>query len=260
MGDSHIMNGIDPRQIKNSFNYGSGEESYIQTYYKIKNIVEIQNFMPEYIILSIDPSSFSSFRATKINNEEYWTKYLDYYEIAAILENNSIVYGKITGKYFSYTGECYVFMKYIFSRRKERAEIFKGYKPKFEDLSLQKNIDKTCKDRAYLYLNHRNQFDEGLKIYFNKILKFCETNKIKIILIKMPLSESYIKYVETLIDIEDNYNEIINLTSDVTCVYKIIDYQNIFFRDNSKFQNPDHLNDKGALELSKLINQELYSE
>jgi len=56
LGNSH--NCINTHILDNSFNYGSPSESLIQSYYKLKYILEKTGKKPEYIILQTDISSF----------------------------------------------------------------------------------------------------------------------------------------------------------------------------------------------------------
>ena len=55
LGNSH--NCINTHILENSFNYGSPSENFIQSYYKLKYILEKSGKKPEYLLLQADISS-----------------------------------------------------------------------------------------------------------------------------------------------------------------------------------------------------------
>lgn len=259
MGDSHFMNGIDTREIEKSFNYGSGQENYIHTYYKFKYLIYKEKFVPEYLILPFDPSSFSSFRISRIGVEKYWTKYLDFSELSFRLQNKSLFFGEIIGNYFGYAGKYHVFIKRLINCRKRELNdlVFLGYMPRFESLADSPDIEKACRDRAAIYFKGWTALDENLKDYFSQILELAEKNRIKVILVKMPLSGKYLDYVSEYTSIDSNNKVIEKIVKNYQNVDTILDFQNIFRENDDFFQNPDHLNSIGAKKLSELLNDEL---
>src|SRR3989344_7582306 len=59
-GASHTRDGINPEYILDSYNFADSQENYIQTYFKMKKIVEIDKVNIDSAILEIDMPTFSS--------------------------------------------------------------------------------------------------------------------------------------------------------------------------------------------------------
>src|SRR5512133_2011648 len=70
LGNSH--NCINTHILANSFNYGSPSENFIQSYYKLKYILEKSGKKPEYVILQADISSFGPKASERYEYNSYW--------------------------------------------------------------------------------------------------------------------------------------------------------------------------------------------
>ncbi|GAB4282467.1 MAG: hypothetical protein Kow0068_07090 [Marinilabiliales bacterium] len=256
MGDSHIMNGVDCRIIPNSFNYATGEESTIQNYYRLKSIID-SGFVPDTIIINIDPATFSSFRLKKIKHSEYWVDKINYFEIAKTLRDRSFYVKWLGGKYFSFVGNYHIFLRYFLTKKKQRNPVYLGYKPRYENFANDMNRKSAGIDRANLYLKNYNVLSPSLTIYFEKFLSLCDSNNIKLFVIKMPLSMEYLNGVKRLINIDNYYNDVLQMLNNHPSYVGIFDFQEIFLEHPEYFHNPDHLNDTGAKILSGYIKEEI---
>ena len=82
MGDSHSQYGINPRVIGHAFNFSTAGENYVQTFFKLRFILDHTDKKIETILLPLDVHSFSSFRAGRLGlTYYYWVKYIDYIEL-----------------------------------------------------------------------------------------------------------------------------------------------------------------------------------
>src|SRR3989344_6466753 len=58
-GSSHLSFAINPSYINNSYNFGINHGNYIETYYKLRKIVEQDNLKVDTIFLELDLHTFS---------------------------------------------------------------------------------------------------------------------------------------------------------------------------------------------------------
>jgi hypothetical protein len=90
-----------------------------------------------------------------------------------------------------------------------------------------------------------NECSSSLKQMLLKIINICEENNITLIGIKFPLS---FEYLSVLGDKTYGVKDILESSG-----INILDYNNVFIHHNEYFRDSDHLNEKGAQELIKLL-------
>jgi len=256
MGDSHIQNGINPEFLENSFNYAGAWENYVQTYYKLKNIVEEQKRIPENIILPVDLGSFTSFRRERFKNDHYWVNYMDYFEVAENFGDRLFINKWIIGNYFTYA-ECYESLfKYL--TRKKRENMFpNGFKPCIVRNTESEERELDGERIANLYFKNYSYYNSDLGDYFGKMLEFCEQHKIHVILIKMPVAREYCVQASGYFSKDSLYNTVGNIIEKHKDNTTLLDYQELFFDNPEYMYNHDHLNYNGANEFTRILSRRL---
>ena len=83
MGDSHPKRGVNPEMIPGSFNFADVGENYIQTYYKLRGVLEYPGVDVAYVVFPVDLHSFSSMRRDQLKNAWYWNRFIAYSEVVA---------------------------------------------------------------------------------------------------------------------------------------------------------------------------------
>jgi lysophospholipase L1-like esterase len=253
LGDSHILLGIDPAQIENSFNYASGGENYIQTYYKLESLIK-EGFMPEIIVLPIDLHSFSSFRTDRFDNEWYWRKFINFYKLAYQERKLFLLNNGING-FFSFKGKGLQLLKP--ADLSKLSEIQRGYTPSNANFSKVKNRRKVAVDRVASHFEGCEIINNMLLNYFYKILDLAAANNINTVLVKYPLTEEYRNEMKKYIpDEEEYYNSALYKINDYSDIH-IFDYQLLYSGNPELFKDSDHLNSAGAVEFSKLLKKSL---
>ncbi|MBT3208196.1 MAG: hypothetical protein HN704_03600 [Bacteroidetes bacterium] len=261
IGDSHVQNAVNPQIFKSSFNYSSPNENYIQTYYRLKFLIENRINIPEKIILPLDLSSFTYFRSERFKYDSYWIKYIDYFELNNVKKesnknnNNKYIKKWVGAKFFSYAGQFDFLTTLILAKESKFSEEYLGYKPRYADFSNKMHNLKKIKDRVRLYFPDNRIFDADLAMYFEKILKICEENNIELLLFRMPLTQQYYNGVADIFDIDNYYAKIIEITKKYDNVVEVPDYQKVFFEHPEYFRNPDHMNHTGASIFSEMLNK-----
>jgi hypothetical protein len=247
LGNSH--NRIDPAIMGNSFCYITPKEVYVQTYYKLKYILEKTGKRPKSVILSIDPVNFSPRALSELAFDGYWRKYLDYPELAREYHDPAYLVNGFTGAFFSYAGNYrYVFMSLQF-RNADMSKIRNGYIPArdYRNFAKEPNRDALGFEIATAYLSSFARLSVlGDTRYYIRILDLCKKSNIHLILIRMPLTDEYLKYAKNYADLDKLDKEIGELTKQHSSDYRILDYRHEFSGHPEFFFNADHINPDGV--------------
>jgi len=255
-GDSHAFHAANPNFIPNSFNFASGAENYIKTYYKLNSIINKDNVQVKTVILETDLQTFSTVFTKEpflYNELELYSQFTPLEDIAKI-RHISIVQAWIES-HFSFLG-----------RGKEYGILIK--EPEFTELSLgwMKNTGNltNLNETAVSISNYKTTYSGQERIsnismeYFIKTIKLAEENNATIIFIKYPYSKEYDRVLKENNITSDNYYNYIFTQVNLTNVnYTILDYHDIFFNNPEYFGDPEHTNYIGSKILSERIYEDL---
>jgi hypothetical protein len=258
LGNSH--NRVNPVILGTAFCYIMPKEIYTQTYYKLKYILEKTNKRPENILLSIDPVNFSPRAETELLFDGYWRKYLNYFELVHDYHNFDYLVNWFTGNFFSYAGNYrYVLMSIQFLKA-DLNQIKNGYiqARNYLNFAKESNREAIGFEVATAYLSsYSKKSILGETRYYLKILDLCKQYNIHLILLRMPMTDEYLKYARKLIDLDKLDREITDLTRNHCDDFKVFDYRNEFHGKPEYFFNADHINPAGVIIISRKIKEEL---
>jgi hypothetical protein len=255
LGDSHFQNGVNPMILGNAYNFSSANENIIQSYYKLKYIIEKSDKELDYILLPLDLSTFNSIRSDRFKYHAYWIKYINYYELARHKKDKSLFFTGLFARYMSYAGNYETFYRYFFSEGKGRSQLILGYRPKHGDFKSKKARKDITQLHEELYQS-KHWLDDDLISYFKRIMDLCENNSLKLVLVKMPVSKQHHEKISKVVDMENYHQKINQILADKKDVY-VLDYQTLFFEHDNYFNNPDHLNARGADKFSAQLKTDL---
>ena len=257
-GDSHTEYELNPKYINNSFNFATGGEDYIETYYKIKKLLEQDDVKINNFILEIDIHTFSD----KIRTKErlfvdlgYYSKFVDLKTISDLTDRNLLsiriqsnirVIGKggeiisyfivppdltiIENGWVNYTGD--------FPKEKRKQLVEKIYNTQFSE--------------------EKNLLEETSLNHFLKILNLAKENNINIIFINLPISYDYYLEIQKNNISRELYYERLFLEINKTKIpYSTLEYYELFFENPEYFGDPDHLNYVGSKILSQKLSKDL---
>jgi len=247
LGNSH--NCINTHILENSFNYGSPSESLIQSYYKLKYLLEKLGSRPEFLILQADISSFGPKSASRFEYNFYWKKYIDYIELAKIKGEWDITAKWLEGKFFSYAGNYKDIQLSILYRIKMKdLEMYRGFRPHrdFRNFAEETDRQKLAWSKANLILSKESSFDPAVKVYFEKIVKLCQDHGVKLILIRIPMSKEFYNEEIKIVNADRLYHEVDSIASRYPVYLRTYDYHDLYFDHPEYFFDPDHLNVKGS--------------
>jgi hypothetical protein len=251
LGDSQIQNGLDDLEIENSLNVAKGGDPIFYNYIKLKALYDL-GVRPDRLILGWTPQNFTSngfydIPKTKDKLSRYFFL-LDLKDYKDIIKYNpeGFFKGIINFLFNSFTKKMLLFKTNI-----KNADIggFWTLPSNISDFYLEKDILNTENIERDEILSAN---DMSLK-YLDKIINFCNTNNIKIVLISMPNYKSLNLKNKSIKKVFDNH--IITLKDKV--VYW--DYSDYIGIEKKHFYNEDHLNENGAIIISSLLNKRIKS-
>ncbi|HAH58397.1 MAG TPA: hypothetical protein DCL86_09635, partial [Bacteroidales bacterium] len=152
MGNSH--NCVNTYLLEKSFNYGSPSENYIQSYYKLKHILEHSGKKPEYLLLQADISTYGAKIANRYEYNSYWIKYIDYPELARIKNDRQVLTKWLEGKFFSYAGNYKdVQLSIVYRIKIKTLEMHNGFRPHrdYRNFAQEPNRQQLAWDKAQLF-------------------------------------------------------------------------------------------------------------
>jgi len=241
LGDSHV-NAVQEDRIPNAVKFDSFGENYIQSYYKLQYLIDREDMTIKNLVLPFDLHSFSSFRSDRIINDIYWTKYMDYFELARAKNDRTYILKWMIAHFCAYAGKGDEILEYL--------QKVRGFP------SLREKQKEDVKNRVYYHFKNQEIFDRDILYYFKKILNLCSEKEINIILIKYPLSRSYLINAADYVDRNEFYGYLHAILADFPHLnYDIWDYQEIFVDSPVYFMDSDHLNRKGAIAFSELLSK-----
>lgn len=247
LGNSH--NCVNTYLLEKSFNYGSPSENYIQSYYKLKHILEHSGKKPEYLLLQADISTYGAKIANRYEYNSYWIKYIDYPELARIKNDRQVLTKWLEGKFFSYAGNYKdVQLSIVYRIKIKTLEMHNGFRPHrdYRNFAQEPNRQQLAWDKAQLFSTPGVYFDPTIKAYFKKILQLCDDYEIKVYLIRYPVSQEFYTEETRIVPAWKLYPEVERIASGYTSYLGTLDYHNLFFDHPEYFFDPDHLNIKGS--------------
>ena len=247
MGNSH--NCVNTHIMGQTFNYSAPGETYIQTYYKLKYILEETGKTPENLILFIDISSFGPNIANRMEYNSYWIKYVDYFELSRIKKNRAVLSKWVEGKFFSYAGNYKdIELSLVYLIKIRHLKLYRGYRPhrNYKNFANEKDKIKKAKFKANLYLSRDAYYDDLMKVYFEMILDLCQKHDVKVILIRIPVTKEYYEEVSGLVPVDLLYKEVEESYAPFPNVSMVLDWHDLYFDHPEYFFDPDHLNPEGS--------------
>lgn len=250
MGDSHGNCSVNPEYIENSFNFSTVGENYEQTYYKFRNII---NEVPKLstIVIPIDLHSFYNYRKNPYSDVWYWKKYLSFQELNIQTGKNYL--NLLTNAYLPFIGNGIDMKRILFWEEKIISPLYKGHS--FLDYKIEKELLQEESEVRVKTQFISKELDQDLINSFLYIIDIAIQNNKKIILIKYPVTESYLHEAEKKGANMDFFSAIKNKIPSYDKLY-ILDFQKSI-EDLNFFADSDHLNKSGAEYFSKILNIEL---
>jgi len=256
LGDSHPRNSVNPTYMEHAFNFATGGENYIQTYYKLRYYLEEERLDIKTVVLPLDLHSFSGKRSDEFRDNNYWQKYLNYWEIAQVKNGNfQILNFWLDGEmaYWHGADETESFLVNF------QVEMEKGFVPRGQIIKSAegKYIGGMAKARARGQLSRKRVIDEAIVYYFKELLKLCTRNGIQVVFVRYPVTREYYSVAIKIVPIEEYYNELTGIIEEFIDSPIILDFHDKYWDQPNFFGDVDHLNIYGAEDFSSILWEEM---
>jgi len=255
LGESRLNSALDFKKIPYCWSFSYGGTTPVEQYFILKKYLLNYN-KPDTIFYSVSPRFISetfSFWQYAVRNDFFTND--DFNEIISNYNSlNDTVLGNFPKiKFFLYQlnfisfYQTDIYKNRIFLKKSNNTDAIKCIQS-HKGQSMHPNLKDSCSE-----LNYETKYkyftpSKLLDFYFNKILKLCSENNIKVIFLFMPMNES--SYYKLNTKFTKDYKSYMNLYQEKFPEFEISDtiyhYPNIYFGDNS------HLNFSGQ---QKFTNQ-----
>ena len=256
-GDSHARNDVNPKFIKDSFNFGTSAENYFTTYYKLKKITEKDNVKIDYAIFEIDLQTFSSSMVDKNNllNDLWLFKDIIPYQETAKLSNASTAQVFLLS-HFPFIGKGTDFIAQF--KVQNSTPIFRGWAKEDRSILTDKGHAKFVLNNNQFQMTTHERISPVVVDYFKKTLIYAKKNNITIIFIKYPVYKDYDDMVvRNNITKKEYYDYVFKIIKENIKDYYVLDYYDIYIDKPEYFSSADHLNSLGAEIFSKKLSDDL---
>lgn len=254
LGDSHQMDGIERMKGIGVFNYANASEDYLQSYFRLKEILNNKDSDLSSVIISFEPHNFYR----KLNSEKYlfyWSHKIDLHELIFEMGLKDKIY--ITSLFL------YRYVNYFSRLQQVLDKSHKSLnkpKPPSESSSYWKNKKilgrKLTQRMRYHYSGDLNK---DMVLAFERLINLALASNLKVILLQMPVSDYYYNRIpkKTKQEFFKYRREL--LRNNVELRY--LNYRDFFPSDFEShkiyFKNSDHLNNKGRRILTEKLKKDL---
>ncbi len=266
LGDSHSYSSVNPAIVSNSFPFSCDSENYIQSYYKLKHVLENDRRSDQIklVILPYDISSFASHRSNIYEASHYWVKYLDYNELGRIKRARFFWWNQyFQAHFFSYVGRSGQIRNWIVKWHGGLQNL--EHRPvnghlanigNFGNLEESKRVEMVREHLDRRWDTDEYQYDEDLVHYFKLCVDLCKEYNKKVVLVAFPISSDFYQLVIDDYGFDPQHKKLESYLADQDFIFRL-DYMNVFFDRTELFADEDHLNEAGAGVFSNLLDVDL---
>lgn len=252
-GGSHIVEGVNPAYIPNSYNFAVPAGNYIKTNFIFRKVTQLDKIKLNAAVFELDPHTFTyNFEKgnAALDDLPYYSKFFSYSEIAKTrgesiiaiwLEANLPVIGRG--------------IEFLRPKDSPFSGFYRGWANLTNDFSKNENMRKAALGTFRLQYEDSDRIANKSLQFFIKTLDLAKQENVSIVFIKMPLSEEYFELLNENNITNDEYYKFLfdTVESRVGKDYYILNYSNVFINNTDYFGDSDHLNYRGAENISKRI-------
>ncbi len=247
-GHSRLNRAIDTGVLPHSVKATTHGESFIETYYKLKYILNHTDKKFKTLIL---PFEAGTFKPNDFRRSIYWIKYVNFFEVG--FRKGEL--GKYISAYFQAR-----FLPFLVYYKKQFRTLLKHKK---NEIAIDKehgnfsDLDKATQQQVIQedvdLLNKVGIIDPTAKHYVHNIISLTQAHDIQLIYIKAPLTENYVRALSGL---DQNctitHEELEGFVRQFEHV-SVIDMESVFFYRDTLFSDHHHLNLEGRGVFTELL-------
>ena len=264
LGQSDMKYAIIPQALRYpSYNFAESGENFVATYFKLKYYIDKTPGL-KIVVLPLNLNSFATAQLEWVRGKHFpkyftygYITYEDFGELYKLMGFKVVLKKMQSLLPFPDSKQLKTFWQnvgnLVRSKPIERSEIDDGF--------WKDSGGKVEEESARVAIPHRfrkkYKFDEGLLIYFEKILVLCQSRGIKVITLSIPVTDYFIKHAEKYVTRAALYEKAVANPRFSPYIYRHLDYIDFYAKDYALFWNGDHLNFEGATIFSKRVASEL---
>lgn len=265
-GDSHPRADVYPELLENSFIVAYGGENTILTFYRLYNYIEIQNLDIELVLLPFDLHTFSEYRKNTygengIAGAAWWSDYIDYGDLCTgkVDGLNLFCWVKRLEAEFPYKDGIEKTRNYAYIKlgKSNFSQLDFGSLPGKGDFSIEPDPVNKALTRARGHLSNYDATDIDLITYYIRTIKMLKDNGVNVVLVRYPITNPYYRMANRIIDADEFYTKLGELLKEDNVDVPVLDYHDLYWKQNEKFSDPDHLNLDGAKEFTLQLKNDL---
>jgi len=248
MGDSHVKDGLDPRIIAGSFNAASPGENYLQTYWKLRHLLQRGELDIKVVALPLDLHSFSSTRTDQEAYYWYWSRYDDDGEIRRSIPDASS-FGLRIRALLPVLGNGLDFVRVTW----RHSELIRGFQLLSGDFSQMPDKAEVAERQAAEHLGSAVVRDPLLLDSFGRLVEMATEDGITLVFIRFPVSPQYNAAASAYIgDVEAFYAPMLERIESTPNAY-FLDAHDLYYERLDYFSNSEHLNGTGAAAFTRYL-------
>jgi hypothetical protein len=255
VGDSHNMKILKTDMSKGIFNFATGGENYMQTYYKLKKALK-QNNQIKTIIIPLNINSFAKNNFSEKSHLYYWNDYIDYIELLKLDHNyREHLRNYILGTFFPYIGKGEVVTNYFGGKKLDEEKMLKASEEENKDFSQLDENEQVLKAQKRV----KELFPEGnenkvLEIYFHKLIALCKSKNLEIIVLTLPMTDAFMNSYKAQYDLQGFETK----RHETQLQYPELQFMDLRGELSAQhFSDSDHLNLSGAQVADNYIRKKL---
>jgi hypothetical protein len=255
LGDSHAQVGVVPKELGSAANLSQLGEAYIVRYYKLRYNLRKNPGKIQTLVMPMDLHSFSPFWGENFNivSSSRYVNFLDYMWHTGVTSRvlRSFVHYHLF-PYADCTDDIYEALP---ASQKEirRKAMVRFVRSLAETGATEEQIDNMMTTH---YGEERLWLSQKGLLFFNRVKALCQTENIRVIFVRFPVSEPYVEAASQVVPIE----EFDAMTQDLVDAWPgavLLDYRELYFDREDLFTDLNHLNAKGAEHFSRHFREDL---
>jgi hypothetical protein len=253
LGQSDVIRGLNPLEFEvDAFNYSFSGETFIGTYYRLRSRIDKMPKL-ETIVLPVSYASFSAKRRLAAHSFSFISPW-DLVELSQI-RGKTVFSRKITETFAAFrqrsVNKMYrkIVELIVLGEIQNKTEMVDGFL--IENKShFNRNNAKKAVDRL---LTGANPMDQGLLLYFKKILELCREKNINVVTVSLPMSDYFIELASRHVTMAHIKTAVIDNPEYHQFICAHFDYTNLLSGRNEMFHDQNHLNMAGAAIVSRQL-------
>lgn len=264
MGDSHAA-AIDYRLTPGTFNMSTPAESIIQTYYRLRGILDREPARLERVLYSVGLHTFMEGKHQDREDPHYWVRHVDFFELAERMPDPWPVLSEALLGYTGFFGQGVDIWRGL---RRRFSDWIRGKEPRSWDSRLQRwdlwagdmvgqSDEQIASQLRFILQTHTRygtHFDPVLARYFEDFLALCRSRGLEVHVFDAPVMEAYFELMSAEVDVAVHDRFVAEAVARHGAT--LLDFR-LSFSDLRYFANPDHVSVAGRMEVTRRVRERL---